>query len=314
MGAVLSHHLEDESERPIAFASRSLSPAEKGYAQLDKEALAIVFGVTKFHVYLYGHPFTIYSDHKPLQHLFNPSKAISAMASAQVQQWALLLSSYQYTVSYRPGSEMAHADVLSRLPLPEMPRSVPIPGETVLLMQSLHTSPLTFNQLKQWTAKHPVFSRVHQMLLQGWQHSNDTELKSYQVRYSELSVCDGCVMWGTCIVVPQAGRKRVLEQLYDGHPGVSRMKSLARSFVWWPQMDDDITYRVKLCNQCQQSRHAPPPAPLHPWEWPDQPWIHLHVDYAGPFLGKWFLVVVDAHSKCRAGHSDCKQCYYCHYH
>ena len=85
VGAVLSHHLEDESERPIAFASRSLSPAEKGYAQLDKEALAIVFSVTKFHVYLYGHPFTIYSDHKPLQHLFNPSKAISAMASAQVQ-------------------------------------------------------------------------------------------------------------------------------------------------------------------------------------------------------------------------------------
>ena len=128
-------------------------------------------------------------------------------------------------------------------------------------------------------------------------HSNDTEFKPYQVRYSELSVCDGYVMWGTHIVVPQAGHKRVLEQLHDSHPGVSRMKSLARSFVWWPQMDDDITNRVKLCNQCQQSCHAPPPAPLHPWEWPDQPWIRLHIDYAGPFLGKSFLVVVDAHSK-----------------
>ena len=155
MGALLSHYLEDGSEQPIAFASRSLSLAEKGYAQLDKEALAIVFGVTKFHVYLYGHLFTIYSDHMSLQHLFNPSKTISAMASARIQRWAILLSSYQYTVSYRPGSEMAHADVLSRLPLPEMPISVPIPGETILLMQSLQTSPFTFNQLKQWTTKDP---------------------------------------------------------------------------------------------------------------------------------------------------------------
>ena len=288
VGAVLSHHLEDGSERLIAFASRSLSPAEKGYAQLDKEALAIVFGVTKFHVYLYGHSFTIYSDHKPLHHLFNPCKAILDMASARIQRWALLLSSYQYTVINKLGSQMVNADVLSRLPLPEMPESVPIPGETVLLMQNLETSPVTFNHLRQWTTKDPTLSKIHRLLLQGW---------PYQVRHSELSVCDGCVMWGNRIVVPQAGRKKAMEQLHDGHLGISRMKSLARSFVWWPQMDDEIADRVKSCNQCQLTRHAPQTAPLYPWEWPDHPWVRLHIDYAGLYLGKWFLIVVDAHSK-----------------
>ena len=105
-------------------------------------------------------------------------------------------------------------------------------------------------------------------------------------------------MWGNRVVVPQAGRNKVMEQLHDGHLGTSRMKSLARSFVWWPhEMDDDIADRVKSCNQCQLTRHAPQPAPLHPWEWPDLPWVRLHIDYAGPYLGKWFLVVVDAHSK-----------------
>ena len=55
--------------------------------------------------------------------------------------------------------------------------------------------------------------------------------------------------------------------------------------------------RVKSCNRCQLTRHAPQPVPLHPWEWPDRPWVRLHIDYAGPYLGKWFLIVVDAHSK-----------------
>ena len=192
---------------------------------------------------------------------------------------------------------MANADVVSRLRLPEMPESVPIPGETVLLMQSLQMSPITFNQLQQWTTQDPTLSKVHRLLLQGWQHSNDPELRPCQVRHSELSICDGCVMWGNRVVVPQTGCKRVMEQLHDGNPGISRMKSLARSFVWWPQMDDDIADRVKSCNQCQLTCHAPQPAPLHPWEWPDRPWVRLHIDYAGPYLGNWFLIVVDAHSK-----------------
>ena len=84
VGAVLAHIMDDGSERPVGYASRSLSQAEKGYSQLDKEALAIVFGVTKFNSYLYGRPFTIYSDHKPLMYLFGEHKGIPTMASARV--------------------------------------------------------------------------------------------------------------------------------------------------------------------------------------------------------------------------------------
>ena len=105
-----------------------------------------------------------------------------------------------------------------------------------------------------------------------------------------------CVV-GTRVVVPPAGRTRVVEELHEGHPGVSRMKSLARSFVWWPGMDHDLEAKVKSCQHCQITRHSPPPAPLHPWEWPQRPWVRIHVDYAGPFLGKMFLVVIDSHSK-----------------
>ena len=89
VGAVLSHIMDDHTEKPIAFASRSLAPAEKKYSQLDKEGLAIVFGVKKFHQYLFGRKFIICSDHKPLQHIFSETRPIPAMASARIQRWAL---------------------------------------------------------------------------------------------------------------------------------------------------------------------------------------------------------------------------------
>lgn len=59
----------------------------------------------------------------------------------------------------------------------------------------------------------------------------------------------------------------------------------------------EIETFVRSCSNCQEHRHAPPVAPLHPWEWPAQPWSKLHLDYAGPFKGHMYLIIVDAHSK-----------------
>jgi len=139
LGAVLSH----QDEQPIAFASRSLAPTEKNYSQIDKETLAIVFGVKHFHQYLFGRKFVIKSDHKPLQHLFSENKGIPAMASARVQHWALTLSAYDYKVQYVPGKQNANADMFSHLPLPVQPKEVPMPEELVLLLESLEISTVT---------------------------------------------------------------------------------------------------------------------------------------------------------------------------
>ena len=106
----------------------------KRYSQLDKEALAIVFGVKRFHQYIFGRKFSIVSDHKPLQYLLNENRSIPAMASARLQRWALTLSAYQYTIAYRPGEKIANADGLSRLPLPEAPKEALMPAEVVFLL------------------------------------------------------------------------------------------------------------------------------------------------------------------------------------
>ena len=296
VGAVLSYRMEDGSEKPIAFASRSLAPAERRYAQLDKEGLAIVFGVRKFHHYLFGRTFEILSDHKPLQHLFSESRPVPAMASARLQRWALTLSAYNYTIAYKPGESHANADVLSRLPLPEAPQDIPLPGETILLLDSLH-EPVSATKIKQWTDRDPLLSSVRRMVQQGWRYSSDEKVRPFARRKDELSVQDGCLLWGSRVVVPQAGRGPVMEQIHQGHPGIARMKSLARGIVWWPGIDADLEGKVKDCHECQANRKSPASAPLHPWEWPARPWARIHIDHAGPFQGKLFLVVVDAHSK-----------------
>ncbi|XP_040355417.1 uncharacterized protein K02A2.6-like [Ixodes scapularis] len=116
-------------------------------------------------------------------------------------------------------------------------------------------------------------------------------------RRRELTVHERCLMHGMRVVVPPKLQQLVLEELHQGHPGIVRSKALARSYVWWPSLETDLENQVRHCTACQQQRHMPEKAPLHPWSWPTQPWSRVHVDFAGPLRGRMLLVIVDAHSK-----------------
>ena len=101
----------------------------------------------------------------------------------------------------------------------------------------------------------------------GWartQEDDSEELRPYSRNKTELSVQDGCLLWGRRVVIPPSGRIPVTEELHESHPGTSRMKSLARSYVWWPGMDMDL--EKKVCNyvECQTNAKMPAQAPLAP--------------------------------------------------
>lgn len=157
MGAVLLHRMDNGTEKPIPR-----------YSQLDKEGLAVIFGIKRLHKYLYGRNFTIVTDHKPLISLFNETKPAPQLVSPRVQWWAIWLRAYEYHIVYRPGKQNANADALSTLPLPE---ACPTEGgeeELALMLDVMDDAPVSIEQMIQWTAKDATLSHVHEFVLKGW--------------------------------------------------------------------------------------------------------------------------------------------------
>ena len=295
---MISHVMEDGSERAIAFASRTLSPSEQNYAQLEKEALSLVFGVKKFHAYLYGRQFTLTTDHKPLTTILGPKQGIPTLAAARLQRWALLLAAYTYQIEFRSTGHHANANSLSRLPLPAVSQEGAAIEPTLFNISQLESLPVTSTQLRTCIRQDCTLSKVLRCTKEGWpERCNDITLKPYWHRRHEITVEQECVLWGIRAVIPEKLRGKLLEELHRDHPGMSRMKAVARSYMWWPGLDGDIERLARSCLACQSVKYTPTVAPLHPWVWPTRPWERVHLDFAGPFQGSMFLVAVDAHSK-----------------
>ena len=125
----------------------------------------------------------------------------------------------------------------------------------------------------------------------------DPALEPYHLRAQELTVEGSCVLWGIRVLIPSKLQQKLLNDLHQDHPGMSRIKSIAGSYLWWPKLNRDIEDLVRSCTSCQAVKKVPSTAPPHPWIWPSKPWQHVHIDFAGPFMGKMFLVIVSAHSK-----------------
>ena len=198
-----------------------------------------------------------------------------------------------------PGCQISNADGLSRLPLPYAPTNVPVPGDILLLTNHLAgNSTVTADCMRRETIRDPILSKVMGSVQNGWQ---DQEHSIYNREYTkhkdELSVEMGCILWGSRVIVPSKFRRCILQVLHEGHPDIVKMKSLTCSIVWWPHLDNHIEHVVNECSACQTCKKDPNEAPLHPWDWPSKPWDRVHLDYAGPILGKMILVIVDAHSK-----------------
>ncbi len=132
------------------------------------------------------------------------------------------------------------ADALSRLPVVEDNHQICQHYEVICQLNCLRSTPINSQRILQWTCR-DYFNRQH-----------------------ELSLQDGCILWENRVVVPSHGRKRILEELHEAHPGVTKMKSLARSYFWWPNIDAAIEELIRQCPPCHLIQKTLPKVPLLP--------------------------------------------------
>nr|XP_029711533.1 uncharacterized protein K02A2.6-like [Aedes albopictus] len=297
IGDVIVHEFPGKSERPISFASRVFKKHDAGYSVIDKEALAIYYGINKFNTFLQGRHFKLMTDHKPLTSLFSP-KGVPETAAGRWQRWAVFLSNCDYEIQHVKGVRNVPADFLSRHPIGN-DGSEEDEDEAVSFLNFVEVETRSLVERKQIiveSRRDKLLSRVAEYVKSGWpQMIQEEDLKVFHRKRDELSVEEGVLLWGYRIVVPTKLRKFLLDELHSVHLGIVKMKSLARSYFWWPSLDKEIEDMGKKCEMCMQQRPERSD-PISPWRLTSAPCDRVHVDHFS-FRGAEFLVMVDRHSK-----------------
>ena len=268
IGVVVYHVLPNGTEKPVGFASQTISTAESKYSQIKKEAFAYVFGIKKFDLYLYGRSFTLHTDHKPLLTLFSNARAVSLQVSSPIQCCSLLPLPYEYTIISWTTQQHANDDALSFLLLPEAPAFTITPPKVVFIMDCFKESFMTAKQIAPWTLRSPSIAVMCYETSSGWMAksggwANPTVLEEMTGAFCagwlhSLGKLNWCSTLRSCTPVSWAAWRT---------PWSIKDERLALSLLWWPGLGDNIESKVMQCNACQEQSPDPAPMPLHPWSW-----------------------------------------------
>lgn len=302
MGAVILH-----DKQPIAYASKSMNDTQKRYSSIERELLAIVYGVTKFHRYIYGQAVKVETDHKPLVSIFN--KNLSDIPQ-RLQRMMLKLQQYDLSVTHVPGKYMYIADTLSRAQFhgdkshdetDELLNSLndDLRIHATFLVNSIHVSEGKLNEIKAETLKDVNLQKIVCLINNGWPCKKSMvpdDVKQYFHIKDQLHVIDGVVFKLNSIIIPQSMRHAMLKHMHEGHLGITNTKNLVRGVIFWPCMFSEIENYIQNCQTCLKFRKNNPPQPLQSHEIPALPWQKVGADIF-QFESKNYLLVVDYYSE-----------------
>ena len=288
-----------QENKPVAFASRSLTSAEHGYCQLEKELLAAQFALERFHQFTYGKDVFIESDHKPLEAIVR--KPLSK-APPRLQRMFLRMQRYTYTIKYRPGTELVVADTLSRAYLPDSKSDFNTEIEEYIhsFEENLPVSKDKLQEIKLAISTDPVMINLQETVLKGWpekRSQSPINIHEYWISRDELSVVNGLILKGDRLVIPKTMRQEILKKLHVGHFGMEKTKNRARDVLYWPGMDSEITDMIAKCTICLEHRNpTQQKEPMLSHEIPSERFQKVATD-----LFHWndsdYLIIVDYYSR-----------------
>lgn len=285
-----------QDNHPVAYASRSLSPAECNYPQIDKELLAIVFGCERFNHYVYGKPLAVQTDHQPLVAIV--AKPLQK-ASPRLQRLLMRLHRYQIDkVTFVPGKHLYLADTLSRAYLPEA-----VPDQSDLdEVVAIHTVQITDAARERLLIAYQAdttMTLLKQALKTGWNWPKKKmaplAIQPYWHVRDEIYESDQFLYMGERLLIPVSERQQSLQQVHEGHLGMDKCKDRARRSIYWPGMSADIEALVAECRVCNKFSRQQQKEPLMPHTLPTLPWNKVAMDIC-QFKNNNYLVVVDMYS------------------
>jgi transposase InsO family protein len=292
-----------QNGQPVAFASRTLSPTERRYAQIEKECLAIVFGCQKFAQYISRRAkVTVESDHKPLQSIFKKSLL---EAPCRLQRMMLRLQRYNLVVVYKPGPQMYIADHLSRASMPDTGtpdkefQVFAIELEGIGPLNTIKISSERLGQLQKATEQDPVMQTLKTTILMGWPTERDevpVHVREFWNYRDELTLHNNGVLFkNQRLIIPKALRSEVTSRIHSSHLGVEACLRKARDLVFWPAMNGEIKEAVTNCSICAEFQAKQQNQPMQTHEIPDRPWSRLATDLF-TLHNKEYIVLVDSYS------------------
>ena len=296
LGALLEQQHEDEWH-PIAYASRTLTPAEHNYSPLEGETLSIVFACERFHEYLYGRKFNACNDHEPLRSVFR--KPLHK-TPPRLQRFMMRLMKYDFQLEYVKGRYMKVCDAFSRAavgPAQSEIDNTEMEGYVLSVLESLPISDEKMKKITDETLKDVTLQQVKHQIQHGW--SSDNKLTAaYQPHKEELSIVHKMIMRGTQIVIPKSMRSEIKSILHEqgGHQGVVKTKLRARDSVFWPGIGKEIELMIGSCSTCLEFQNKQRPEPLIPHNIPSSPWEKIGTDLFHLY-GKHYVIIVDYTSK-----------------